>query len=787
MTDWQKTGCVLCAQNCGIEVQVSDNRLVRVRPDKDNPRSKGYACRKGMNIANYQHHDDRLTVPLKKTAEGFLPISWEQAFSEIGTKLQSVVAEHGPRSFAYVGGGGQGCHFEAAFGLALMRALGSRYHYNALAQELTGYFWVSGRMLGRQNRFPIAHEEEADMLLAVGWNGMVSHQVVRAPLVLKEFASNPAKKLVVVDPRRSETARIADLHLPIRPGTDALFWRAVISLLLSRNLLREEQIRQNCSGFDEVRPWFTGFDTDGALAVCGLDPGDVDGLVIDLATRNWCMHFDLGIHMNRHSTLAAYLLMLLAALCGRMCVPGGQVIPGSLMPLGSHSDERHPKTWRTVATGFPPICGVYPPNVMPEEIQNDRPDRLRAVICSGSNPLRSYADSGAYQKAFTKLDLLVVIELAMTETAEIADYVLPARSGYESYNATFFSWSFPEVYFQLRHPLIQPAGEPKEGGEIMAGIARSAGLLPDLPEWLTTAAKEGKEQFTAALFPYLKSNRRAATVLPLILAETLGKSMGSGNVAALWGLISTMPGAGRKNAARAGHAAPSAFAAALHGPSLTAAIGALIRHRSTVPLALLTPAMAQSRKLFEAVLDTRQGVFIGRMAATENGAEIRHEDGKIHLHIEEMADWLAEITPELEAQALAPDPNFPLLLQAGLHVPENANTLMRKPDWNRGRRACTLAINATDAEKLGIIDGEQVRVTTQTGSVEIEAEVTDHARPGQVLIPHGFGLKYHGTTHGVNVNALTGSLWRDRLAATPYHKYVACRVEKVQPAAGNVT
>ena len=360
MTDWQKTGCILCAQNCGLEVQIKDNTIVRVRPDKDNPRSKGYGCRKGMNIANHQHHDDRLTVPLKKTADGFVPISWEQAFSEIGVRLKEIVAEHGPKSFAYMGGGGQGCHFEAAFGLSLMRALGSHYYYNALAQELTGFFWVSGRMLGRQNRFPIPDEAAADMLLAVGWNGMVSHQMVRAPLVLKEFSRNPEKKLVVVDPRRSETARMANLHLPIRPGTDALFWRTVIALLFARGLVREEKVRAVCTGYDEIKPWFTGFDIERGLAVCGLARQDVDTLVTDLGTRRWCMHFDLGIHMNRHSTLAAYLLMLLAALCDRFCTPGGQVIPGYLVPLGSHSDERTRKTWRTVATDFPPISGVFP-------------------------------------------------------------------------------------------------------------------------------------------------------------------------------------------------------------------------------------------------------------------------------------------------------------------------------------------------------------------------------------------------------------------------------------------
>ena len=140
MDTWQPTGCALCAQNCGLLVKVEDNRIVGVQGDKKNPRSKGYLCRKGMNIANFQHHDDRLTTPLKKTDEGFVEISWEQAFAEIGEKLRNIVDTHGPHSLALVGGGGQGAHFEAAFGTALLKGMGSRYHYSALAQELTGFF-----------------------------------------------------------------------------------------------------------------------------------------------------------------------------------------------------------------------------------------------------------------------------------------------------------------------------------------------------------------------------------------------------------------------------------------------------------------------------------------------------------------------------------------------------------------------------------------------------------------------------------------------------------------------
>ena len=170
METWHKSSCVLCAQNCGLEILVENNRIVKVRGDKSNPRSEGYCCRKGLNVAYHQHHDDRLTHPLKRVGDKFEKISWNQAITEISEKLRSIIDKHGPRSFAYMGGGGQGCHFEAAFGAPLLRGLGSQYHYNALAQELTGYFWALNRMIGNQIAIPDEHNSE--MLIAVGWNGM---------------------------------------------------------------------------------------------------------------------------------------------------------------------------------------------------------------------------------------------------------------------------------------------------------------------------------------------------------------------------------------------------------------------------------------------------------------------------------------------------------------------------------------------------------------------------------------------------------------------------------------
>lgn len=744
MGTWHQTGCVLCAQNCGLRVLVEDNRIVKSRPDPANPRSQGYTCRKGLNVAHHQHHAQRLTQPLKRNAKGgFDPIPWDQAISEITQKLRAILDQHGPRSLAYMGGAGQGCHLEAAFGVRLLRGLGSRYHYNALAQELTGHFWAGGRFLGRQYLGAIPDEERTELLLAWGWNGWMSHQMPQARRVLERISRDPERMLVVIDPRRSETAQKADLHLALRPGSDALLLKAMIALILREGWHDQAFIAENTSGFAAVRDWFADFDIVAALEVCGLDWEPVTRLCRLLTTRNWSMHPDLGVYMNRHSTATSYLYYLLMAICGSLGRPGGNVIPGSIMPLGAHSDEREPKTWRTLATDFPPIMGVYPPNAMPEEILSDHPQRLRAVLCSQSNPLRSYADTSAYEKAFGALDLLVTIDLALTETAARSHYVLPARSGYESWDTTFFTWTWPGIFGQLRRPVVEPMGEPLETSQIYTRLAQALGLIPEIPDALRQAAKGHRLGFGLALMNFLQANPAAQAMSPFVLAQTLGQELGSANLAALWGLFMTAPKDFRQNAARAGFA----------------------------------PGPAQGEALFQALLDHPEGLWLGQCDLDNNLAGLRTADGKINLHAPEMEAWLAEVTPPSEARALAGDPAFPLILNAGRHFDNNANSLMRDPAWNQGRRACTVALNPEDATRLGLADGQTVRVTTSAGAEQGELEADPAVRPGTVLIPHGFGLVYEGQVYGINVNRLTSAHNRDRLAGTPLHRYVPCRVE----------
>ncbi len=743
MENWYQTGCVLCAQNCGLRVQVENNRIVKVKGDKENPRSEGYVCRKGLRISHHQHNSERLTHPLKKVGDRFERISWEEAFSEIGQKLRSIVDKHGPKSFAYVGGGGQGGHMESAFGVRLLRGLGSHYHYSAIAQELTGHFWAWGRALGKQYLSTLPDEENTDVLLAIGWNGMHSHQMVQAPKRLKKIAKDPEKLLVVIDPRVSETAKIADIHIPLRPGTDALLLKAMIAIILQQGWENKEYLENHVNGFETIKSWFEGFDTKAAIDVCELEYEQVFKLCEILVKRKWSMHPDLGSFMGRHSTVSSYLQIILLAICGRICVSGGNIVPGAVVPMSVHSDERLEKTWRTVETDFPAICGLFPPNVFPEEVLNDRPDRLRAALISGSNPLRSYADTAAYEKAFEALELSVTIEIVMSETAKMSDYVLPARSGYESWDSTFFSWSYPEVYMQLRRPIIEPEGDLLENGEIVTSIADAVGIIPEIPDSLYEAASKDRLTYGMALMEYASKEPNALKNMPFILGKTLGAELGSFHKAAFWGLLQTAPKQFRKNARRIGFEG---------GPTL-------------------------GEDLFNLAIEKPQGYWIGKVDEKDNLSSVRHPDGKVDIYISEVEDWVLSITAQKEASALTPSPEYPLILSAGKHTDKVANTLMRNPEWNEGKRACTLSINPDDAESLRLQNGQMVKITTEAGQERVELEVTDKARKGQVLMPHGFGLFYEGKTYGQNVNRLTKNTHRDPIAATPLHRYVPCRIE----------
>lgn len=744
MGEWQKTGCVLCAQNCGLEVFVEDGRMVKVRPDKENPRSEGYACRKGLNVIYHQYNADRLTQPLKKVNGEFVPITWEQATEEIAEKLGKGVKEHGPRSFAYLGASAQGGHMEAGYGVSLMKLLGSQNLYTSGGQEFSGSWWVNGRMFGKQYILPGPDEHETEMLVAWGWNGMQSHQMPQAPKLLKEISKSTEKLLVVIDPRKNETAELADIHLAIRPGTDSLLIKAMISIIIENGWENKAFIESHTKGWEDIKSWFENFDAKAAIKVCELDYEKVYELCRLMTTRTWCFHPDLGIYMGRYSTLNSYLLGVLGAVCGIFGKRGGNCILGMVMPLGYHADERNSKIWKTAVTGLPPAAaGSFPCSALPEEILTDHPDRIRSVIVSTCNPLRSWPDSQALEKAFSSLDLLVVMDIVMSETARLADYVLPCRSFYESWDGTFFPWTYPNVYFQMRRPIVQPEGSCLEASQIFTLIADKLGMIPDIPERVMEAASKDRMTFGAELMGWIGNHPEHLPKMLFILGKTIGKEWDSAALAAFWGMMMTAPKSFRKNAARIGFAT----------------------------------GFDMGDRIFQAVLDNPQGMWIGKVDTENNLAEVKTESGKIELLIPELAETAEKLDAESEARDLALPPEFPLVMNAGRHRSTNMNTQMRNPEWIKGKRGCTIAVHPKEAEKLGLKDGESARVTTEAGTAVGELEVSEQVREGMVLIPHGFGLIYDGVKYGINVNDLTKNTNRDPIG-TPLHRFVPCRLER---------
>ncbi|MBI5446339.1 MAG: molybdopterin-dependent oxidoreductase, partial [Deltaproteobacteria bacterium] len=214
MRERKKTACVLCANGCGLEVEVEDNRIVKVLGDKENPRTEGYVCRKGASVGYYQHHAARLRHPLKRVNGSFEKISWDRALDEIAERLSSIVGEHGARSMALMWGGGLiGCPSQGSFAVGLLRAMGCQYCYSALAQELTGRYWVNGETFGNQDLHAEPDWENTDFVLMVGKNPLMSNHLPQARRLIPKIAKDPNKTLVVVDPRISETAKVADIHL----------------------------------------------------------------------------------------------------------------------------------------------------------------------------------------------------------------------------------------------------------------------------------------------------------------------------------------------------------------------------------------------------------------------------------------------------------------------------------------------------------------------------------------------------------------------------------------------
>ena len=744
MTDhdraWQPTACILCECNCGIVVDVDDRSLARIRGDKSHPASRGYTCNKALRLDHYQNNRNRLASPMRREADGtYTEIDWDTAIAEIAAGFRGIADTHGGDTILYYGGGGQGNHLGGAYSGAFLKALGSHYRSNALAQEKTGEHWVDAQLYGNHTRGEFEH---AEVSVFVGKNPWMSQSFPRARVVLNDIAKDPARSMVVIDPVVTETAKMADFHLRVRPGTDAWCLAALAGALVQENLCDETFLTEHVTGVDAVRAVFAEVPVDDYAQRCGVSAVLVRAAARRIATATSVAVFeDLGVQQAPNSTLCSYLNKMLWILTGNFAKRGGQHLHSSFAPL-----FRAGGVGRTPVTGAPVIGGLLPSNVIVEEILTDHPDRFRAMIVESSNPAHSVADSGMMRRALGELELLVVIDVAMTETARLAHYVLPAASQFEKAEATFFNLEFPHNTFHLRHRLMEPLPGTLPEPEIWARLMRALGVVGDAElAPLRAAAHRSRADFTAAFLTAVGENPGLGKVLPFVLYETLGPALPEGlsGAAALWGLAQ--------------------------------------KAAMTYPEAVRRAGHADGNALFDAILAGRSGVTFTVHEYEDDFALIAHEDRKIALEI-------PALLADTRALAAAPigltSSEFPIVLSAGERRAFTANDIIRDPAWRTRDADGALRISVEDARELGLADGSRALITTATGRAEATVEISAAMQPGHASLPNGYGVDFvdddgSARAPGVAPNALTSVGWRDAYAGTPWHKHVPARIEPV--------
>src|SRR4051812_24686465 len=638
---WKKTACILCECNCGLEVMLGgeDGRhLVKFRGDRAHPSSRGYACEKPHRLDHYQHGADRLTSPLRRRTDGtFEPIDWDTAIREVAARFAVVRDAHGGGAIFYYGGGGQGNHLPGAYSGATRRALGSRYRSSALAQEKTGEFWVAARMMGSATR---ADFEHCDVAMFLGKNPWHSHSIPRARVTLQEIARDPARTLIVVDPRRTETAELADIHLAVRPGTDAWLLAALLGILLEEGRIDHAFVAAHVPAgeLETVTAALRQIRIADAIDRTGVDPALVRRAAKAIgAARAFASFEDLGVQMNHHSTLVSYLHRLLILLTGSLGKPGTHFIPATLVDITNGEAKR-----ASPVAGARVVGGLVPCNVIADEILSDHPKRYRAMLVEAANPAHSLADSRRMREALAALDTVVVIDVAMSETAKLADYVLPASSQFEKAEATFFNFDFPRNYFHPRRRLLPPLAGPLPEAEIHARLCEALGAFTEadlVP--LREAASRGLRAYADAFVERVMPDPRLSTLAPVLLYRTMALPDDLREGAVVFGL--------------------AARAALQHGPSLA---------RAGFEGAPVEVACA----LFERILESESGVVF----AVDEWSDVIGRAGSIHLALPDLLDELPRL-----ADTAARDPSFPFVLSAGERRSFTANTIIRDPAWRK--------------------------------------------------------------------------------------------------------
>ncbi|MBM3132964.1 MAG: hypothetical protein FJZ95_08045, partial [Chloroflexi bacterium] len=484
------TFCRVCEAGCGFVAEVENNRIRKYSPDKDHPLSRGYSCIKGREMANIQSHPRRLRFPLKKANGGFERISWAQAIDEIGSRLSEIKAKHGPHAIgAYMGNVLAFSYSAVVYSGALMNFIGTRNLYGAGSQDCNNKFAHSLRFYGSPVTIISPDFDTIDYFIVMGSNPLASHFTLANfpnPLGHLKAMQKRGCKIVWINPRRIESAKVAGEHFFIRPNADIYLVLAMIRCVLENGLEDREFIAAHSKGIEKLRAVIreSGVDLGKAEEMTGIAGRDIERITREFVEASKkggaSLYGRVGKDRGPFATLLAWAIDVFNFITGNVDRQGNFYSPGffnvaRLQEMGSEGPP--PPGPRSRIGNLPSIMGYMPAATMADEILTPGEGQIRAMMVMGGDPLVSCPNTRKIERAFRELELLVSIDIFMNDTGSVSDYILPTTTFLEREEFSFFMSAFNRASFvPYSRAVVKPEGEVKDEWEIFNLLSEKIGV-----------------------------------------------------------------------------------------------------------------------------------------------------------------------------------------------------------------------------------------------------------------------------------------------------------------------
>ena len=712
--------CPFCEACCGLEITVANGHVKRIRGHAADVFSGGYLCPKGVALKDLHEDPDRLRQPMIKRDGRLVKATWDEAFAEIERRLPPIIAKHGADSVALTLGNPI-VHKAALLLYAprLGRALGSKNVFSASTLDQMPKHLSSGLMFGDFLSIPVPDIERTDFLLMLGANPMVSNgSLWTVPNFRDKAKALRARggKLIVVDPRRTETAKVADEHIFIRPGGDVFLLLGMVHTLFAEKLVQLNRLASHVAGTESVERAVTGFTPDKVSARCGISAETIRTLARSLAkAKRAVVYGRVGTCTQEYGTLCSWLVDVLNILTGHFDEPGGAMFTKAPAlqsnTMGKAASGKGIVTGRRKSrvSGAPEVLGELPMSCLAEEIQTPGQGQVKALISISSNPALSSPNGPRLSAALDQLEFMVSVDIYLNETTRHADVILPGTSPLEDshYDVAFSQLSYRN-HARYSEPVFpRPAGQPEEWQVLLRliGIIQGKGAAADTDR-----------------------------IDDELLMDDLRRTA---------------------------------------GPHADAIFKAVSHRRGVERLLDMGLRMGPYGDQFGAKPD---GLNLEKVQAAEGGIDLgalqpripevlRTPSGKIELAPAMLIDDLKRAAADLDRAM----PDLVIVGRRQLHG--NNSWMHNLPVLAKGAARCIALVNSTDAVRLGLEDGAMARIAHGGRAVEVQVEISDEMMPGVVSLPHGWGhdqpgsqLNIAGANPGGNLNALMDENRRDPLS-----------------------